>query len=167
MKKAVTATSTLLLFAPKNERHAPPQALPLRVTSLQYHPPPPQRGTHARTASFLSYLLSPPLPIHILPVSHQMTLVISSPSRSTTGFFTAIFLALRAVAVLAKLRVCAFATEDSADTGRIDRLASRIAAPVALELTMLRAERGTGHTNVSWAVLRRSTAAAVSAVRGT
>ena len=81
-----------------------------------------------------------------------MILVISSPSRSTTGFFTAIFLALRAVAVLAKLRVCAFATEDSADTGRIDRLASRIAAPVALELTMLRAERGTGHVSVIWVV---------------
>lgn len=108
--------------------------------------------THARTAIFLPYLLSLPLSIHILPVSHQMTLVISSPSRSTTGFFTAIFLALRAVAVLAKLRVCAFATEDSTDTGRIDRLASRIAAPVALELTMLRAERGTGHADVSWVV---------------
>lgn len=72
----------------------------------------------------------------ILFRSYQMIRVISSPSRSTTAFFTAIFFALSAVAVLVKLRVCVLATDQHVDR-LAARPATRIIEPVALTLAML------------------------------
>lgn len=74
---------------------------------------------------------------------HQITRVISSPSRSTTGFLTAIFLALNAVAVLVKLRVCCcpapraaeFAT--AGDERVVPHAATRKIAPVVLAPDMV------------------------------
>lgn len=76
-----------------------------------------------------------------LEFSHQIMRVISSPSRSTTGFLTTIFLAPRAVVVLAKLRVCCpetrVAPATTADDDRIvDHPAALIAAPDTRALDM-------------------------------
>lgn len=90
-------------------------------------------GTLAKERPQLCQLTLPSL----LLLSHQMIRVISSPSRSTTGFFTAIFLALRAVAVLANPRVWALATRAAVVDGRTVRPAIRIMAPVALTLAMV------------------------------
>ena len=77
-----------------------------------------------------AYISISPLRNVLFVLSHQITRVISSPSRSTTGFFTAIFFALSAVVVLAKLRVCAVIGTDILEGRMPARPVTRIMLPV-------------------------------------